>query len=871
MILNIAVAVFPLESVASHVTRVLPNLPVPRVAELDDEDRVERELDASAAAGNASPLMGRADLPSGTVTFLFTDIEGSTKLLHELGGADYARVLAQHHRIVAEACAAEGGVVVGTEGDAFFVAFSSVPGAVAAAGAAQQGLAGGPVRVRMGLHTGETLLNETGYVGIDVHRAARVAASAHGGQVVLSRETKELAGEGFAFTDLGEHRVKDFSEPVWIYQLGSERFPPLKTLSNTNLPRPASSFVGRERELRELLVTIRSARLVTLTGPGGSGKTRLALEAAATLVPSYKAGVFWIGLASLRDPALVSETIAQTLGAKDGVAEHIGERELLLLLDNLEQVIEAAPQLSALLSACANLNVLVTSRELLRVQGEVEYAVPPLASPDAMALFCERSRLEPSEEIAQLCVRLDELPLAVELAAARATALSPSQILERLSQRLDLFKGGRDADPRQQTLRATIEWSYELLDESERELFARLSVFTGGCTLDAAEEVVAADVDALQSLVDKSLLRFTDERYWMLETIREYAAERLEASGEADRLERQVSNWYRDLSEAYEPELRGPTGARWFTRLEAEIDNIRSAVLWGLANDRLLAFTIVVNTSHFWGETGRTLERARLLDSCWVDDVPVDLKKRALRAMTGAALNANDYETVMSVSKQRLDLARATADDDQEAAAMGMLATGAFLSGDAPTARHWYEAALAAKRKTMSDTTLINTLMNFGLFERNQGNLARSRELLEEGLAISRVHGNELDIAYAVKELGVAAIEAGALGEAKDFLSEGFEIASRLGLGVIAGDLVFAVALLAARTDRPHEGAVLFGAVHAHDERLGWARTPELSWWWALRDELVHALGKSSFEAAFAEGRNVGLDAAVGHARVVMD
>ena len=256
----------------------------------------------------------------------------------------------------------------------------------------------------------------------------------------------------------GEHRVKDFSEPVWIYQLGSERFPPLKTISNTNLPRPASSFVGREGELRELLVTIRSARLVTLTGPGGSGKTRLALEAAATLVPSYKAGVFWIGLASLRDPALVSETIAQTLGAKDGLAEHIGERELLLLLDNLEQVIEAAPQLSALLSACANLNVLVTSRELLRVQGEVEYAVPPLASPDAMALFCERSRLEPSEEIAQLCVRLDELPLAVELAAARATALSPSQILERLSQRLDLFKGGRDADPRQQTLRATIEW-----------------------------------------------------------------------------------------------------------------------------------------------------------------------------------------------------------------------------------------------------------------------------------------------------------------------------------------------------------------------------------------------------------------------------
>ena len=323
----------------------------------------------------------------------------------------------------------------------------------------------------------------------------------------------------------------------------------MKTISNTNLPRPASSFIGRERELRELLATIRSARLVTLTGPGGSGKTRLALEAAATLVPSYKAGVFWVGLASLRDPALVSETIAQTLGAKNGLAEHIGERELLLLLDNLEQVIEAAPQLSALLSACANLNVLVTSRELLRVQGEVEYAVPPLASPEAVALFCERSRLEPSEEIAELCVRLDDLPLAVELAAARAKALSPRQILERLSQRLDLLEGGRDADPRQQTLRATIDWSYDLLSEEEQRVFRALSVFAGGCTLDAAEEVCGADIKTLQSLVEKSLLRFSDERYWMLETIREYARERLDEAGETDALARRHADYHLALLE----------------------------------------------------------------------------------------------------------------------------------------------------------------------------------------------------------------------------------------------------------------------------------------------------------------------------------
>jgi class 3 adenylate cyclase len=433
---------------------------------------VERRLDARS--GPADDCAVRGELPTGTVTLLFSDVEGSTTLLHELGAEAYADALAEHRRIVRAACAAEGGVEVDTQGDAFFFAFRSAPAALAAAQAVTGAFAAGRIRVRIGVHTGTPLVTEEGYVGDDVHLAARVGASGHGGQVVLSQTTRELV-DGLQLTDLGEHRLKDIPGAVSIFQLGSERFPPLKTISNTNLPRPASSFIGRERELRELLAAIRSARLVTLTGPGGSGKTRLALDAAATLVPDYKAGVFWVGLATLRDPALVSETIGQTLGAKNGLAEHIGERELLLLLDNLEQVIEAAPQLPALLSACANLTVLVTSRELLRVQGEVEYAVPPLASPEAVTLFCERSRLEPSDEIAELCARLDELPLAVELAAARAKALSPRQILERLSQRLDLLEGGRDADPRQQTLRATIDWSYDLLSEEEQRVVRALS------------------------------------------------------------------------------------------------------------------------------------------------------------------------------------------------------------------------------------------------------------------------------------------------------------------------------------------------------------------------------------------------------------
>src|SRR5437660_4987217 len=286
----------------------------------------------------------RRDLPSGEVAFLFTDIEGSTKLLQEMGAGAYARALAENRRVLREAFARHGGVEVDTQGDAFFVAFPTAPGAIRTAQEAQEALAQGPIRVRMGLHTGKPHITEQGYIGEDVHKGARVAAAGHGGQVLLSKEIRELVEADV--TDLGEHRLKDFDEPVWMFQLGSDRFPPLRTISNTNLPRPASSFVGRDKEVHEVVSLLRDqTRLLTLTGPGGSGKTRLAIEAATELVPEFKAGVFWIGLAPVRDAALVTETIARTLGAKNGLADHVGERELLLLIDNLEQVIEAAPDL----------------------------------------------------------------------------------------------------------------------------------------------------------------------------------------------------------------------------------------------------------------------------------------------------------------------------------------------------------------------------------------------------------------------------------------------------------------------------------------------------------------------------------------------
>jgi predicted ATPase/class 3 adenylate cyclase len=523
----------------------------------------------------------RADLPTGTVTFLVTDVEGSTRLLYELGPERYADALAAHRSVVRAAAAAHAGVEVDTQGDSFLLAFPSAADALAAAAAITDALAPGPVRVRIGLHTGTPLVTDEGYVGEDVHVAARVAAAGHGGQVLVSAASAALVET--PLRELGEHRLKDIAGPVALYQLGDGSFPPLRTVASSNLPRPASSFVGRERELEALLARIAGgARLLTLTGPGGSGKTRLALEAAAALVPDFRAGAVWVGFATLREPTLVAETIARAVGAHDGLAAHIGERELLLVVDNFEQVVAAAPELSALVSACPNLTVVVTSRERLRVDGEVEFPVPPLADAEAVALFCQRAGLEPSDEIAELCRRLDSLPLGVELAAARANALSPGQILDRLGAGLDLLRGGRDADPRQATLRATIAWSHDLLGEDERRLFRRLSVFAGGCTLEAAEDVAGADLDTLQSLVEKSLLRFADGRYSTLGTIREFAAEQLEPQ-EGDELRARHRAFVVALAEASAPSLHTAEEASVSARLDADYANVRAAVADGFA------------------------------------------------------------------------------------------------------------------------------------------------------------------------------------------------------------------------------------------------------------------------------------------------
>jgi predicted ATPase len=765
----------------------------------------------------------RRDLPAGTITFLFTDIEGSTKLLHELGAEAYAEKLAEHRRIVREACSGRGGVEVDTQGDAFFVAFPTAREALETARSITEELASGPITLRIGLHTGRPLLTEEGYVGEDVHFAARVAASAHGGQVVLSQATRTLLDEGYPLVGLGEHRLKDIPEPVAIFQLGEAHFPPLKTISNTNLPRPASSFVGRERELEEVLARFeRGARLLTVTGPGGSGKTRLALEAAATLVPEYKAGVFWVGLASLRDPTLVTETIAQTLGAKDGLAEHVGERELLLLLDNLEQVIEAAPELSSILQRCPNLTLLVTSRELLRVQGEVEYPVPPLAETEAVSLFCERAQTAASEEISELCRRLDALPLAVELAAARTKALSPAQILERLSQRLDLLKGGRDADPRQQTLRATIEWSYDLLSPEEQHLFARLSVFAGGCTLEAAEDVAEADVDTLQSLVEKSLLRFTNERYWMLETIRDYAGERLsECSGA--RVPREThAEWYGRLVERAEPELEGPEQDAWLERLEEDHDNIRAALRWALNDGRSdLALAFAGSNATFWWVRGHWSEGRRWLEETLAQPGADDpaLRAKALEGAAHLAYRQLDNVRAKALIAEALEIARELDHAGRVARSLRVLGLVAWAEGDYERFRTLTEESAAFAREAGDVWAFVMALNNLGYLALEAYDFEQAAELFREALSIARERGDGRTEASLLENLGLVHLEEGNVEEARREFSASLHLARRLGfLEVAAVDLIGMAAIATAYGQFLRAAQLLGGAQRLNDE-----------------------------------------------------
>jgi predicted ATPase len=678
-------------------------------------------------------------------------VEGSTRLLQELGAEGYAEALADHRHLIRKACAAEGGVEVDTQGDAFFFAFPTAPGALAAASAFTEALAPGPIQVRVGLHTGTPLLAEDGYVGGDVHRTARIAAAGHGGQILVSASTAQLVAR--ELTDLGEHRLKDLSAPERIYQLGEGEFPGLKSLYRTNLPVPATPFLGRERELQEVveLLSVDDARLLTLTGPGGTGKTRLALQTAGLAYEAYPDGVWWIPLAPLRDPALVLETAAQLLGAKNGLAEYIADQRMLLLFDNFEHVVDAASGLSTLLGKCPRLELLVTSREPLHLEAEQEYAVPPLTQEEAVDFFVLRARavtadFELDEAVPEICRRLDALPLALELAAARVKALSNAQILSRLEQRLPLLRAvRRDTPERQRTLRATIGWSYDLLSSHEQELFRQLAVFVGGCTIEAAEDVCEADLDGLQSLVDKSLLRFSFERYWMLETIREYAAERLSQHDDADGLRRRHLAFFIALADRARPQLDRREVLAALANDEA---NLRAALSFAEEHDPPGILRLAGSLWRLWYARAQHAEGRR-----WVE--------QALRLNSTPSL-------------------------DRAHALRGLSSFLIIGREDVPRGRELLEEAVALYRRFGDDEALSRCTHNLGvalLTSAEQGlepetAYDRAAELFEEAIRTgARFRGTGLSVATSMGALADIALVRGNLVEARRLTAEQRDVA----------------------------------------------------------------------------------------------
>ena len=803
------------------------------------------------------------------MTFLFTDVEASTKLLHELGSEAYAGALAEHRRVVRHAFARHGGVEVDAQGDAFFIAFPTAPSALDAAREAQEGLAQGAIRVRMGVHTGTPHVTEEGYVGPDVHKGARIAAAGHGGQVLLSRPTRELVEVDAV--DLGEHRLKDFAEPIQIFQLGKERYPPLKTISNTNLPRPASSFIGREREVGEVVSLVQETRIVTLTGPGGSGKTRLAIEAAKELVPEFRNGVFWMSLAAIRDPSLVIETIAQTLGAKDGLADHIGEQDMLLLVDNLEHVIEAAPEIGSLLQTCPNLKLLTTSRELLGVPGEQAYPVPPLEPQDGMELFLARARaalpsFAASDAVPELCTRLEYLPLPLELAAARVRVLSPEQLVERLSKRLDVLKGGRGAEARQQTLRATIEWSYDLLSKREQTVFARLAVFLGGCTVEAAEQMAEAELDTLQSLVDKSLVRHTDERFWMLETIREYAVEQLEESGEADELRRRAAQYFLALAEGAEPSLIGPSPERWLDRLEQELANLRAAL------DRLQASGETQSTLRLagalwglWNMRGHIVEgRRRLVSALHADTRPTAARAKALNAAAELANWTGDQEGAKTWAEEALALHR-TLEDAWGAAWSGWtLGRAAAEGGDFERARQFVEESVQTFREAGDEHYTLVAGRTLAWIWQELGDYERARALNEDNLLRARALGDKLNQWWSLFYLAGLATREGRHREALALLGEGYRVASELGDPGMVDMTLIRIAEVLTLADRAAVAVRLLSFAESIHEKLGFTYPV---WFASTEDEAMNrchaALDDAAFAEAWEEGRKHTADEAV--------
>jgi predicted ATPase/class 3 adenylate cyclase len=766
--------------------------------------------------------------PSGTVTLLFSDIEGSTRLLRRTGDA-YAGLLAEHRRLMREAFARHRGFEMDNEGDAFFVAFESANDAAAAAAEAQRALAGhdwpeeGEIRVRIGLHTGEPRPVDGRYVGLVVHAAARIMSAGHGGQVLVSESTRGLLDDRFQLRDLGEHRLKDLPGTQQLYQLHVEGlpadFPPLKTLDHrpTNLPLEPNAFIGRTRELKEAwaLLTREDARLLTLIGTGGAGKTRLALRLASGAVEHFPDGAFFVSLAPVRDWELVVPSIAQTLGLREQpgetvletLTEYVRDRRMLLLLDNFEQVLPAVPALSGLLGSAPGLNLLVTSRTPLRIAGERTYSVPPMGDSESMNLFVERAQAadasfevtdDNARDVAEICERLDGLPLAIELAAPRIRALPPAALLRRLDDRLKLLTGGaHDLDERQRTIRATIEWSYDLLPDAARALFAQLGVFVGGCRPEAAEALCKADLDildSLQLLVENSLLRRRadsdgEPRFWMLETIREYACELLEAEGNADEARPSHAEYFADEAERLDLESRTGDHAAILTRLSEERANLREALKWARENhDGDLMQRLAAALWSFWAARGDITGGRLALEEvlALTDDRPA----RVLLGVCTLRLLSGQTDGIVHDAEEALGAAEKLGDDFSLAQAWNLLGRirGGFRGEFAEAERAWTKAlgyaergGFAAERAESIGWLLIAGI--FGPLPAEEG-IARCKEFL-------RLAGEDPTIrAWCCVERSVLEAMQGDFTLARELLAEGARTLEEVGLTVWAANTV---------------------------------------------------------------------------------
>jgi len=789
------------------------------------------------------------DLPVGTVTLLFTDIEGSTHLLQQLGDR-YANLLAEYRHLLRTAFDEYHGHEVDTQGDAIFAAFARASDAFSATVAAQRALAvhswpgAVTVRVRMGLHTGEPSRVAEGYVGLDVHYAARIMSAAHGGQVLLSQTTRDLVEqdlpEGVSLRDLGEHHLKDVERPIHLYQLVIAGLPAdfqaIRTLDSRSdsLPVQPTPLIGREQEvvIAGQLLRREDVRLVTLTGPGGTGKTRLGIQVAAELSDMFADGVYFVSLAPISDPMLVLPAIAQTLGIRDGVGQSLSARlaevllkkQVLLLLDNFEQVIEAAPQVADLLTTCPQLKVLVTSREVLHVRAEHEFAVPPLELPDpahlselaaiarapSVALFLQRAQAVKPEfrltttnarAVAEICVRLDGLPLAIELAAARMKLLSPQVLLTRLGRRLAMLTGGsRDVPVRQQNMRNTIEWSYQLLNAWEQRLFRRLSVFVGGCTLLAAEAVCTfpdggeGDVlDGVASLIDKSLLKLMEQagegseetRLLMLETIREYGLEVLAARGEEEIARRAHADYFMQLAEEAEPALKGPQLVTWLERLEREHDNLRAALHWALEGGRAeMALRLGTPLERFWVVRGHRDEGRAFLERALAGStgVAADVRAKALIAAARLAFIQSNYDRGEALAQESLALFRELGDRRGVALSLDRLGMAAWRRGDFSAARVLMEEDLALFREVGDQDRVAWSLFTLGLLNSKQGEYTRACSLFEESLALFRKLGNKRGIAASLTQLaGTLFVSQGNQAMIYPLLEEGLSLDREVG------------------------------------------------------------------------------------------